>query len=499
MLAQFDPVPAEPKAPAAPRVDSVVREANGVVRVRWSIPDNGGAEIIGYNVYRKEGAAGSYVRLGGGTPPTVQSDRASFDDVTADPALQYFYKVTAVNSLGESAFCGEFEIGAAGPDDEQARCSLPGKTVLTDPTGDSAVGQQGTPQHDVQRISIAEPFFPDGTQKLVFTIKVANLAVLPPNTTYPLFFTAPNGNGYYVGFRTSAPATPATPRFEYGTVAIDSITGAYGAFTYVGNADAESNFNPDGTITIVVPPNQFGSPAAETMFTRFLLRVRIEPGLTPDNCPDDLNPAGSYQIKGNAFCRPNNAPIAALAAKPQSGTAPVTVNFDASGSSDPDSGDTLATYTFNYGDGTGEVKNVPTASHIYTDSGVYRATVRVTDSRGRTSTNPAEVVVQVGSTLTGVVSRKAHGTAGTFDIPLPASGPVGVECRNTGNNTHTVVFTFQRNLTGVTSSSIAEGTGNKGVEGIGPDQNQYSSRGQRRCERAISHRSPGWRAGYGGR
>jgi len=100
--------------------------------------------------------------------------------------------------------------------------------------------------------------------------------------------------------------------------------------------------------------------------------------------------------------------------------------------------------------------------------------VRVTDSRSAESTNPATQVITVDTTLSGVFSRKTHGTSGTFDISLPTEGPVGVECRNDGSNSHTVVFTFQRNLTTVTSSAVSEGTATKGAEGIGPNQNQYS-------------------------
>ncbi|MGI8819796.1 MAG: carboxypeptidase-like regulatory domain-containing protein, partial [Chthoniobacterales bacterium] len=57
-----------------------------------------------------------------------------------------------------------------------------------------------------------------------------------------------------------------------------------------------------------------------------------------------------------------------------------------------------------------------------------------------------------------VVSRKAHGTAGTFDIPLPLSGAKGVEDR-TGNanmlGTHTVVLTYSTPPVGVTASIAA--------------------------------------------
>jgi subtilisin family serine protease len=43
------------------------------------------------------------------------------------------------------------------------------------------------------------------------------------------------------------------------------------------------------------------------------------------------------------------------------------------------------------------------------------------------------------------VSRKTHGGAGTFDVPLTLSGEPAVECRDTGGN-HTLVFTFNNNL-----------------------------------------------------
>lgn len=121
-----------------------------------------------------------------------------------------------------------------------------------------------------------------------------------------------------------------------------------------------------------------------------------------------------------------------------SGTAPVTVNFDALASSDPDARDNIASYTFNYGDGTSEVKNGPTASHTYMDSGVFIGSVRVNGFSWRGQQQPSE-----GSdpgrvdTQRRRVSGKAHRAAGTFYVNLPTSGPAGVESRNKGN-THTM-------------------------------------------------------------
>jgi len=59
--------------------------------------------------------------------------------------------------------------------------------------------------------------------------------------------------------------------------------------------------------------------------------------------------------------------------------------------------------------------------------------------------------------LTGAVSRKVHGAAGTFDIPLPLSGEPGVECRSTGGN-HSIVFTFDNNIASG-NSSVTAGSG----------------------------------------
>ena len=52
----------------------------------------------------------------------------------------------------------------------------------------------------------------------------------------------------------------------------------------------------------------------------------------------DITDNGTYTLVGNGscFCYADVAPTAALSASPTIGPAPLTVNFDASGSSDPD-------------------------------------------------------------------------------------------------------------------------------------------------------------------
>jgi len=60
--------------------------------------------------------------------------------------------------------------------------------------------------------------------------------------------------------------------------------------------------------------------------------------------------------------------------------------------------------------------------------------------------------------LTSVVSRKLHGSAGTFDVDL--TGGSGIECRSGGaNGDYLLVFTFANMLTNVDSASVTVGTG----------------------------------------
>ncbi len=67
--------------------------------------------------------------------------------------------------------------------------------------------------------------------------------------------------------------------------------------------------------------------------------------------------------------------------------------------------------------------------------------------------------------LLSAVSRQVHGSAGTFDIPLPLTGEPGVECRQASS--YTVVFTFNNPITSgnATVSSGAASASNPTISG----------------------------------
>lgn len=74
----------------------------------------------------------------------------------------------------------------------------------------------------------------------------------------------------------------------------------------------------------------------------------------------------------------------------------------------------------------------------------------------------------------GAVSRKVHGTSGTFDIGLPATGPLGIECRSGGaNGNFTIVFLFANPVVSVANATTT-GTGSISSRAIGSDPHEYA-------------------------
>jgi PKD repeat protein len=109
---------------------------------------------------------------------------------------------------------------------------------------------------------------------------------------------------------------------------------------------------------------------------------------------------------------PNTAPVP-NASGPYTGTVGSAVQFDGSTSSDPD-GDLPLTYAWNFGDGSTGTDATPT--HAYSAAGEYHATLRVTDSKGLSSTVDSTTVTIAPIPNTAPVATAGgpySGTAGT--------------------------------------------------------------------------------------
>jgi PKD repeat protein len=87
----------------------------------------------------------------------------------------------------------------------------------------------------------------------------------------------------------------------------------------------------------------------------------------------------------------NLPPVADAEPAPRSGPAPLSVRFDGSTSYDPDPGGRVATWRWDFGDGT--VATGPEVTHTYTASGRFFPTLTVTDDSGAESTFVEEITI----------------------------------------------------------------------------------------------------------
>jgi hypothetical protein len=183
-------------------------------------------------------------------------------------------------------------------------------------------------------------------------MKVNDLSTVPPNSRWRIMwnsFSSP-GQQYYVGMTTG---NTGAPTFEYGTLADAGVPAIFVIQeTTTGTADPASNFQPDGTITIIVPKSAFGNPQPGDLLGAVGGRT-----ITGDtsNCATDLPPctpesklersnefvdhtfvkaqsdnsfpAATYTVAGNGFCKGGIGPITAVSRKTHSTAGTFDVNL----------------------------------------------------------------------------------------------------------------------------------------------------------------------------
>jgi PKD repeat protein len=202
---------------------------------------------------------------------------------------------------------------------------------------------------------------------------------------------------------------------------------------------------------------------------------------------------------------PNQPPVASLTASTTSGTMPVAVTFDGSGSFDPDN-IPLKSWSLDFGDGASQSGGPGPVSdditHTYMTAGKYTAVLTVTDSSNATATKSVTITVNAlpkisigdvsqnegNSGITnfvfsvGLTAPSTHailvdyatadGTAtagsdynaasGTLKIPAGTSCPGDPSCQITvqvnGDTLYEANETFTVNLTNPQGATIADGS-----------------------------------------
>lgn len=279
-----------PAAPVASAKSLAGTPASNVIN--WQAPNDGGSPITGYKVYRRTAGTQSAVLA------TVSGSTLSYTDTQVAAGETYYYKVSAVNANGEGQ-AGP-EVSPVAPPPPEDPCVEPGVRILSDGTGDSTGGD---PAKDLQWLAIAEPSSL-GAGKLEFELKVASLASVPANTTWPVLFATADGADHFVKMETDALGNVT---FAYG-----DGSGTTDPLATTTPADPASRYTTDGTIRIVVPRSAFKLSAGDQLKS-FIVRVSVRGGaisLTPDNMPDSLARTGAYTVKGNENCSVPQADLA---------------------------------------------------------------------------------------------------------------------------------------------------------------------------------------------
>lgn len=443
--------PAEPLVPAAPKAEGTTNASGTAATLTWPTPDSGGSPILAYNIYRSTGGAFSVIAT---VPVTTYTDTG----FTAGAV----YHVTAVNAIGEGPYCPEVTPQfVAIP----TACSTPGILAVNDLNADGSDNDSGAntppdPRVNVRQLYIAEPDFGKDqngkvVEKLVFTMNLgaSTSGSAPPSSQWYIVWnrlgtdsTDANDASFdrlWVGMKSDAQGNLS---FEYGKFGVPLNTGippypqdpnANTPIKY-GDADNGTYDVASGTVVITLSNEKLraidgGNSKYIAASTLSALNVRTflarpDAGQKSQNNANDITADSTYTLAGNAACIVNKLPTASLEAFPTQGLAPLTVNFDASGSRDLDG--TIASYSFRFGDGSADVTQTEAAiSHTYSKAGTYFALLTVKDNSGAVSANvaSADITVQEAPTVSIVApAAQKEGDSGTtafvFTVTVSPAG-----------------------------------------------------------------------------
>src|SRR5581483_10637639 len=179
--------------------------------------------------------------------------------------------------------------------------------------------------------------------------------------------------------------------------------------------DAATQAAPYTVTAIIGSSHSVSAPTPQTLGgTTYTFSSWSDGGAAAHNITAPAT-ATTYTATYTASGGGNSPPTAVATGSPTSGNAPLTVNFDGSGSSDPDAGDTI-TYSWDLnGDGTFGDSTIAKPSFVYTTAGTYNAVLKVTDNHGASSTS-TPVTITVGGAAT---------TFGTTTVGSGIDNPTG--------------------------------------------------------------------------
>jgi PKD repeat protein len=179
------------------------------------------------------------------------------------------------------------------------------------------------------------------------------------------------------------PAAPSglTANLRTGAIVLDWLDNATDESTYTVERSEYTGTGWAPYVTLAtLPANTVTYADASYMARSYNYRVRAT------NAGGD---SAYSNIANITIVSANDPPTAVMTATPLSGTAPLTVTFDGSGSFDAFG--VVTAWTWAFGDGT--FGNGVTTTHVYSTPGTYTATLRVTDNGNLSNSTSISIVV----------------------------------------------------------------------------------------------------------
>jgi fibronectin type 3 domain-containing protein len=456
-------------APGAPTLNSATA-GNGSVALAWSAPSSdGGSAITGYKVYRGTSS-------GGETLLASLGNVTSWTDNTAGNGTTYYYKVTAVNSVGESATSNEL---SATPSAPATAPSAPSLNSAMPGNGSVALAWSAPASNGGSAITAYKLYRGTSSGNETLLTALGNVTSWTDNTasngtTYFYKVTALNSVGESATSNELS-ATPSQPATVPGSPTLNSATAGNASVALAWGAPASNG----GSAITGYKVYRGTSSGGETLLTT-LGNVTSWNDNTASNGSTyyyrvtALNSVGESATSNEVAATPSapaTAPSAPSLSSATPGNGSVALAWSAPSSN---GGSAITAYRVYRGTSSGGEILLASLGNVtsWSDSGVTNGTtyyykVSALNSAGesvasneRSATPTAPATAPGAPTLTGASAGKPRGVALTWNAPTSNGGSAitGYRVyRGTASGGETLLTTLG-NVTSWTDASALSGT-----------------------------------------
>ena len=209
---------------------------------------------------------------------------------------------------------------------------------------------------------------------------------------------------------TATQVITVAPKPNVAPTAVANVVSVVGTVPMTVNLSGASSSDSDGTITGYAW--DFGNGQTATGVTTQVTYTTAGTYTVGLTVTDNQGATGTQTLQIDVSENPNIAPTAVASASVTSGTLPLSVDFDGTGSSDVDG--TIVSYAWNFGNG--QSGSGATASTTYSIAGTYDAVLTITDNKGATSSAHTTIVVNKPPNQAPVAQVAATPSTGTAPL-----------------------------------------------------------------------------------